>query len=117
MAVPAASDLNSVEFSQGCRRPAGLSGRPDEPGAWPDLSGQGSSLSGRTTPTLSIMQYVGLSGQAVRPAGLRPDPWLAYGNPEFSYSVGTSGVHSWEQSVDPYDPTGHGSRPVRSKKT
>eukprot|EP00731_Ephydatia_muelleri_P004196 Em0002g372a len=24
---------------------------------------------------------VGLSGQAVRPAGLRPDPWLAYGNP------------------------------------
>ena len=27
-------------------------------GAWPDLSGQGSSLSGRTTPTLSIMQYV-----------------------------------------------------------
>ena len=29
---------------------------------------------------------------------------------------GTSGVHSWEQSVDPYDPTGHGSRPVRSKK-
>ncbi|KAL5491604.1 hypothetical protein EMCRGX_G016922 [Ephydatia muelleri] len=35
---------------------------------------------------------------------------------ESSYSVGTSGVHSWEQSVDPYDPTGHGSRPVRSKK-
>ncbi|KAL5491610.1 hypothetical protein EMCRGX_G016928 [Ephydatia muelleri] len=35
---------------------------------------------------------------------------------ESSYSVGTSGVHSWEQSVDPYDPTGHGFRPVRSKK-
>ena len=31
--------------------------RPVRP-AWPDLSGQGSSLSGRTTPTLSIMQYV-----------------------------------------------------------
>ena len=25
------------------------------------------------------------------------------------------GVHSWEQSVDPYDSTGHGSRPVRNK--
>ena len=44
--------------SQGCRRPAGLLGRPDRPGAWPDLSGQRSSLSGRTTPSLSIMQYV-----------------------------------------------------------
>ena len=47
-----------LHAGQGCRRPAGLSGRPDRPGAWPVLSGQGSNLSGRTTPTLSIMQYV-----------------------------------------------------------
>eukprot|EP00731_Ephydatia_muelleri_P009683 Em0005g269a len=40
---------------------------------------------------------VGLSGQAVRPAGLKPDPWLAYGNP-----VGHSRIAAlhYEQIID-----------------
>ena len=40
---------------QGCRRPAGLSGRPDRPEPWPDLSGRTPGLSGRTTPTPCII--------------------------------------------------------------
>eukprot|EP00731_Ephydatia_muelleri_P004787 Em0002g963a len=145
MAVPAASDLNSVEFSYSVGTsgvhsweqsvdpydPTGHGSRPVrskkdlKPHEYNISHAVGEVDSIADTPgstwLLKIHVFpqigVGLSGQAVRPAGLRPDPWLAYGNPEFSYSVGTSGVHSWEQSVDPYDPTGHGSRPVRSKKT